>query len=193
MENGNSGFIDSNYIYPIANLFIDYTYCLNITPNIITTFTLILRLIVVYLLIHKIHFEYVPYIYFISWITDAMDGQLARKYNLGSKFGGYYDTFVDILTTVLICCTLYKYYNKKITILLVLLIFLIFFIISLKKVKNKKNLKFWEKIIYNKSLSTDLNKNKLFHNFLNIIDPGTSYFTIFIFLIIITLNNSSTC
>tara|TARA_Y100000590_G_scaffold470626_1_gene667073 strand:- start:3976 stop:4536 length:561 start_codon:yes stop_codon:yes gene_type:complete len=186
MKNCNYGFIDSYYVYPIANLFIDYAYSINITPNMITTFTLILRLIVVYLLVYKIHLEYVPYIYFISWITDAMDGQLARKYNLGSQFGAYYDSFVDILTTFLICWTLYKYYNKKNTILLVLLICLIFFIISLKKVKNKKKLKFWEKMIYNKSLSINLNKNKLFHNFLNIFDPGICYFTILIFLIIMT-------
>lgn len=186
MENNNSGFIDSNFIHPISNLFIDYLHSIKITPNMITTFTLILRLILIYFLINKIYLDYVPLIYFISWITDAMDGQLARKYNLSSKFGGYYDSFVDILTHVLMWCTLYKYYNKKYTILNVLSIFLIFFILSLKKVKNIKKLKCWEKIIYNESLSNYLNKNKFCYNFLNRCDPGIVYLNIFIFLIIMS-------
>ena len=184
MENCNHGFIDSNYIYPLANLFIDDLYSLNITPNMITTFTLILRIIVVYFLINKIYLDYVLIIYFVSWITDAMDGQLARKYNLCSKLGSYYDSFVDILTTILIAFVLYKYYNKTNSILLLFLILFIFFIISIKKVKNKKNLKFWEKIIYNKTLSVYLNKNKSIKKCLNLFDPGLSYLTIFIFLFI---------
>lgn len=186
MKNSNHGFIDTYYVYPFADLFIDNLFLLKITPNMITTFTFILRLLVLYLLVNKIYLKYVPIIYFISWITDAMDGQLARKYNLGSKLGAYYDSFVDILTTFLIYYVLYNYYNKKYTILLILLVFLIFFIISLKKLKNKQKVKFWEKIIYNKTLSTDLNKNKLLYKILNLFDPGLSYLIILIFLIIMT-------
>lgn len=184
MENSNHGFIDTYYVYPLADLFIDNLFLLKITPNMITTFTFILRLFVLYLLVNKIYLKYVPIIYFISWITDAMDGQLARKYKLGSTFGAYYDSFVDILTTVLIYYVLYNYYNKKYTILLILLVFLIFFIISVKRVKNKK--KFWEKLIYNKRLSQDLNKNKLIYIIINLFDPGMSYLSILIFLIVMT-------
>lgn len=174
----NTGFIDKNFTYPFVNLFIDTAYNIKLTPNIITTITLIIRLVCVYFLYNNIYVKGVPILYFISWITDAMDGQLARKYDMKTEFGGLYDSIVDITTHILLFLILYIKYNKIETLILFILHILIFLLLSLKKVKNKNDTKFWEKIlnnIFNKN-NTDLYITKY-------LDPGLAYFITLLYII----------
>ena len=37
----NAGFIDKNITYPIANLFVDHLHNIGLTPNMVTTITLL--------------------------------------------------------------------------------------------------------------------------------------------------------
>jgi phosphatidylglycerophosphate synthase len=117
----NSGIIDKNFSYPLVNILLEPIYKINLTPHIITTITLILRLISAYLLYNNIYVQSVPILYLISWITDAMDGELARKYNMKSNFGALYDSIVDITTHILIFSILYMKYNKKETFILTII------------------------------------------------------------------------
>ena len=43
-----------------------------------------------------------------------MDGDFARKYNMESKFGDYYDHITDTLRLVIFICIIAYQYNEKI-------------------------------------------------------------------------------
>ena len=92
----DSGFVNRYISYPISNVFVPIIYKLGFTPNLVTTITLILRIIVIYNFYYKKNFMLIIILFFISWITDGMDGQLARNYNMKSKFGEIYDVTVDL-------------------------------------------------------------------------------------------------
>ena len=181
----NAGLIDKYFVYPIANIFLKPSYKLGLTPNIITTITLVLRIIYLYNFYNKKNPGLIISLSLITWITDALDGAMARKYDMKSEFGSYYDVVVDNLTSVLIVIILLTRYlksHKKIIIMLFIVELLILFLIMIKLSCNKeKGLKFWEKMIRNNTSSSKLCKYK----FINYVDPGIIYFVYSIFLTII--------
>lgn len=68
---------------------------LNFTPNMLTTVSLITGLISMYYFYHNkpIHSSI---LYLLSYLFDSYDGHYARKYNMVTKFGDYYDHIKDI-------------------------------------------------------------------------------------------------
>lgn len=88
---------------PFDNIFIDIAEWLNTrifrplnyTPNMITTMSLFLGLMSVVLY----HYQYYLFsiIFFITaYILDCADGNYARKYNMETAFGDYYDHISDM-------------------------------------------------------------------------------------------------
>ena len=49
--------------------------------------------------------------HFFSFVFDCTDGQYARKYNMVSKFGDYYDHVTDILGFIGLLTVAYSRYN----------------------------------------------------------------------------------
>ena len=171
----NAGFIDKNITYPIANLFVDHLHNIGLTPNMVTTITLLLRGISLYYLWNKKFNILVILLYILSWITDALDGSIARKFNMKTKYGGLYDLFVDWITFFSCMIIIYKHYyeNNKTIFAYYLLFFAISnLIMSLKLIcsKEKQNMKFWEKIIY-KMYSLNCKYTTIYKLF----DPGFCY------------------
>lgn len=79
----------------------------NITPNKLTTISAYFGLLAVYCLHNRI--KYLPGIfYFISYMFDCFDGQYARRHNMVSKFGDYYDHIKDWTIMFMIFYILYK-------------------------------------------------------------------------------------
>ena len=87
----------------IDNVLLDGAYVLNpifnrmgFTPNGITTLSLISGLMCVYFYYHK---QYLAsaICWMISYFFDCQDGNYARRYNMQSKFGDYYDHIKDNL------------------------------------------------------------------------------------------------
>lgn len=79
----------------------------NMTPNKLTTISGYFGLLSVYCLYNKI--KYLPGIfYFISYIFDGADGQYARRHNMVSKFGDYYDKIKDNVINLILFYILYK-------------------------------------------------------------------------------------
>lgn len=80
-------------------------------PNLLT----LLRLFMIpfYLLVfymdHKNAMMYALYIFITASLTDVLDGYLARKYNVVSKFGIVADPFADKMMQVTVLYTLYDY------------------------------------------------------------------------------------
>ncbi len=79
----------------------------NMTPNKLTTISAYFGLLSVYCLYNKI--KYLPGVFFfISYMFDGADGQYARKHNMVSKFGDYYDHVKDWTIMLMIFYVLYK-------------------------------------------------------------------------------------
>ena len=148
----NVGLIDSKIIYPIANILSCPIYKLGFTPNQVTFTTLIIRTFAIYYMFLKQKPKLVFKLFVISWFTDAIDGLIARKYNMQSKFGAVFDKIVDyisILTTLVIL--LLKYYNNNLVeySIFYLLYLLVCFGIGIKRKTNKdiNNGYFWKIIL----------------------------------------------
>lgn len=84
-----------------------YFVKMNMTPNKLTTISGIFGLLTVYCLYKKI--KYWPGILFmIAYMFDCFDGLYARKHNMTSKFGAYYDVIKDLSVMGLVSYVLYK-------------------------------------------------------------------------------------
>jgi phosphatidylglycerophosphate synthase len=80
---------------------------LGLTPNMITTLSLISGLCSGYMIYIK-KYKIAGILFLIAYYFDCVDGKFARKYNMVTKFGDYYDHFSDILKFVLVIFLLYK-------------------------------------------------------------------------------------
>ena len=181
-----SGFIDSKIFYPLSNIFVPIFYNLGFTPNLVTTLTLILRITALYNLYYKKNYTLIIILYTISIITDNIDGQLARNYNMTSKFGSYYDLIVDILSVFSFVIIYYVIYYKEnikslVIYLTILSIFQLIKLIKLSCDRNKK-LKLYQKEInkYNVRLPKNVCEK---YNFIQYFDEGLHYLTRLIFLV----------
>ena len=103
---------------------------MNFTPNDLTTVSLVLGVISV-LLFYKKWFILSAISYFLSYCFDVFDGNYARKYNLTTKFGDYYDHIKDLLVNVLMGYVFLKYSKlDKRLLIFVSIVAIILFIIS---------------------------------------------------------------
>ncbi len=126
--------IPAYYENPIDNIiiyFCDYIspplYEYGVTPNMITTASLLCCLISAHEL-YKGNGRLAATYWAFNYIFDNMDGNFARKYNMETEFGDWYDHTTDILGFILIFIILI--YQKKVTrrnaIILFILIYLSF-------------------------------------------------------------------
>lgn len=169
------GVIDGKIIYPIADLFSNIAFEIGLTPNIITLITLLIRLYCLYLLYIGKSFKLAIILFIISWLTDALDGIVARKYNMKSEYGAKFDEKVDRLTLGLTAVIMIKkYYNNNIFDFLLFFLAILFSYLTvllkrkIKSTDNKKPENFIEKIV------CIINGLKL-DKFINLIDDGFIY------------------
>ena len=145
--------INRNYDNPIDNLLLDmaipmntFLYTLKFTPNMLTTISLLLSLLGSYSIFYK-YYKIGALLLFIGYFFDCADGNFARKYNMVSKYGDYYDHISDsfkiIILYVIILCSNLKF-NNKVIFIIVNIVFIILSIIHLgcqEKIYNKNNSK----------------------------------------------------
>ena len=79
---------------------------LNFTPNILTTISLLFGLSSAHQL-YKKQYHLSAILFLIAYFFDCMDGHFARKYNMVTNFGDYYDHFCDITKIILIFSVMY--------------------------------------------------------------------------------------
>lgn len=80
---------------------------LNLTANGLTTISLILGVVAVYLFAKR-WYLLSACLYFVSYCYDCLDGNYAREYGLVSKIGDYYDHIKDILVNVFLILVFVK-------------------------------------------------------------------------------------
>ncbi len=92
--------IISYYFYMrIANILLRLIYKTNITPNIVTLFSIIIGIISG--VAFAFHLTIIGILLFtLAYTLDCLDGQLARFHNLHSEFGLWFDNTGDRITEV---------------------------------------------------------------------------------------------
>jgi len=86
---------------------------LNITPNMITSISIVFGILAIYFL-YKNKFLQFTIMFCLYYLLDIVDGYHARKYNMCSKLGDYYDHTRDaIILTSVSSIILYRFYKLK--------------------------------------------------------------------------------
>lgn len=128
-----------------------FYYMIGLTPNIITTIGIIFGILSMVSIFNN-KFLYGSIFLLIAYYFDCVDGKLARKYNMQTSFGDYYDHFGDIFKIIIILYALYKINSKlfiKITPIMIILCIIMFIHLGLQE------------NIYNKQESPTLNCFKM--------------------------------
>ena len=113
-----------NVIYDLSNRMCPFFYKTGHTPNMITTYSLIMGVLSCYFL-WKGQVVLFGVCYAMSYFFDCMDGHFARKYKMTSKFGDMYDHIKDVAVYLILIIVIYTKCSKNINIPLILL-FLVF-------------------------------------------------------------------
>jgi hypothetical protein len=123
----NESFTDNYIFFPISDKLVTPLRKLGLTPNGVTLLSFLFQLYTIPLLsLGKV--EYACLSSFIGYILDCVDGNMARKYNMGSKYGMALDLVSDNISHFLII--LFFVYHKGINLSLVLIIVLTYLLLS---------------------------------------------------------------
>ena len=110
---------------------LEFYKSLGLTPNGLTTISLILALLGIY------NFSYDNYflgglLFFIAYYFDCADGKMARKYNMTTKYGDLYDHYSDLAKLFILYYVIYKKspekFKKILIISIILFTFTLFYI-----------------------------------------------------------------
>ncbi len=99
--------ISRQFENPFDNIVIDIAYTINtqlyklgfVTPNIITTFSLIIGIYTLYLVATYQYFLG-AFTFLLAYLLDCMDGNYARRFNMVTVFGDYYDHVSDMIKII---------------------------------------------------------------------------------------------
>ena len=111
--------MDAKYENPIDNILLEmsikmnpYLYKLNFTPNILTLISLVLSLIAVYYIYNK-YYRIGAILIFVGYFFDCADGNFARKYNMVTKYGDYFDHISDLTKLIILYIVILNSKLKK--------------------------------------------------------------------------------
>lgn len=112
---------------PIDNILIDICefispviYKLKITPNMITTIGVFFNILSLYVFFKGKKYQAAFY-WFMNYFCDCLDGYIARKYNMVTEFGDWYDHVTDLIGFISLLVLLY-YTNNNIIVIIPLII-----------------------------------------------------------------------
>ena len=179
-----------NILYDLSDYLNPYYKKLGFTPNTLTTLSILLSLLGLYLYKKK-YIILGSILVFVGYYFDCADGSYARKYKMETKYGDLYDHIGDVLKIILTIYLLYSLKLKRNFIYFLVIISAIFGIICfihmgcqekyykmISKLKNLKylksdSLKYYEKLC----------PNYKYMNITRLFGPGTVWLLITLFLI----------
>jgi len=94
------------YIFKFIDMHLHIFYNLGFTPNMVTTLSIIFGLFTAYQIMQN-RLWLAAICWLISYYLDCVDGKLARKYNMVSKFGDMYDHIGDLLKFIAVLVALF--------------------------------------------------------------------------------------
>ena len=117
-----------NFIYIFVAYFAPLFHKWGFTPNMLTTISVLFMITAIYSLT-QYSFVLSAILYSISYFFDCLDGYVARKYDMVTVFGDWYDHISDILSIILYCVTL-TYINAKLFLLFLPMFLYILFVMN---------------------------------------------------------------
>lgn len=100
------------------------------TPNIITTYSIFFAILAIYYL-YTDNLILFTLFFIVSYFFDCLDGHFARKYNMVTKFGDYYDHFSDSVSAILLIYISFLKYKTVISFNLLFVLFIFFILMFL--------------------------------------------------------------
>ena len=95
---------------------------MKLIPNFLSFLRILLVLPIIYSLQSELYL-FAAFLFFVSSMTDFMDGYLARRYELESELGAFLDLIADkILVVTVLVWLVFIYANQALTILSILII-----------------------------------------------------------------------
>ena len=95
---------------------------MKLIPNFLSFLRILLVLPIIYSLQSELYLL-AAFLFFLSSVTDFMDGYLARRYELESELGAFLDLIADkILVVTVLVWLVFIYANQALTILSILII-----------------------------------------------------------------------
>ena len=95
---------------------------MKVIPNFLSFLRILLVLPIIYSLQSEMY-SLAAFLFFLSSMTDFMDGYLARRYKLESELGAFLDLIADkILVVSILVWLVFIYANQALTILSILII-----------------------------------------------------------------------
>ena len=83
-----------------------------ITPNQITTISIVFGISAAYFIYNR-RFGLGALCFALAYLFDCLDGYVARKYNMVTKFGDMYDHVSDIFKIIIVLLALYSVNSKR--------------------------------------------------------------------------------
>ena len=99
------------FIFNIVDKHLHIFHNLGMTPNILTTLSIVFGFIAAYQILRG-RLWLAAIFWIIAYYFDCADGKFARKYNMVSKFGDLYDHLGDLVKVIVVFLALF-YTNKK--------------------------------------------------------------------------------
>jgi phosphatidylglycerophosphate synthase len=118
-----------NYLLKIVEKVTPFFRKMKLTPNDLTSFSLLFGISSIYF-IYKGNYILGSILYLVSYFFDCCDGYYARKYNMVTEFGDYYDHVKDILVYIGLIFVVHTKYITKQTRQIVYPILFILFILT---------------------------------------------------------------
>ena len=187
----NEGPIDT-FLYSICENVSEFFYNTEHTPNIITTYSFILGLASAYFYYHN-HLFLFAICFIASYFFDCLDGYIARKYNMKSDFGEYYDSISDGTVIVLLLYIVYikhrhKNFNQSLIVFAILVVLLNLELSCQEKIINNKNPTIFKKTLRDFCPEIIVNKDNspsMYFSYLRWFSPAS--FNLIFMLILINL------
>ncbi len=116
-----------NFIIQICEEVAPAFKMLKMTPNIITTISLIFG-ILSYKYICDDKFKIASLLFLVAYFFDCLDGYYARQYDMETHIGDYYDHFSDITKIVIIIYAIYAKRPDLFTFLNIIIVISLFYL-----------------------------------------------------------------
>ena len=182
-----------NILYDISNYLNPYYKKLGFTPNTLTTLSIVVTLLGLYLYKKK-YIVLGSILFFIGYYFDCADGSYARKYKMETKYGDYYDHIGDVFKIIVLLYLVYSLKLKRNLIYFLVILFSIFGVIFFiqmrcqekyyRMISKLKNLKYIESDTFNYFKPYEkLCPNYKYMNITRWFGAGTTYLLITLFLI----------
>jgi phosphatidylglycerophosphate synthase len=156
---------DTFFFHPLASKTLDLYKEAGLTPNKVTTLSLVSSLLSAYYL-YKREYLTAAVLYILNYYFDCVDGRLARRYNMKSDIGEAYDALSDNIGVAVLLAVMFDGIKSEYTLYLAILAGIVSIILNYWFVSNEQQLKGVDYYETTESRLKDLPINKAYSEYI---------------------------